>query len=212
MSRLKVTVPEYCGVPDGCRFTHETGHVSRAVTVTNLMPEVIRYRQQNNLPIPDDMREIVEDQLCRILPPGNCQYADGTEQRAFVDSRINFSDVAAGMSTLASVILNQRAVDQEEAERRAAICAACPANAAVTGCFGCTSLESTITAIVGAKKTKYDYLLKVCTACHCFNKAQVWIDARDLSAGASDGQMERLALFKDWCWKYNQIQEVRNEE
>jgi hypothetical protein len=210
MSRLKIALPEYASVPDDFRFTHEDGGKSRGNTLGILMAAVRDYRRINALPMPDDMQAIVEDQLCRTLPPGNCKFMDGTLPATFVNTRFSLDDLKAGMKTLAAVVVSGKTVDKEEANRRAEICAACPANMQPSSaCFGCAGVEEVVGAIVGTQTTKSDQYLKVCGACHCFNKTQVWVTAEDLDAGVSDKQMERLELFEGHCWKVAAVRGVR---
>ena len=64
--------------PDGHRYTHsETRHVSRGPDYWTWMDTLILHRRANNLPVPDDMETIDEDQLCKQLPPGWCEHSEG---------------------------------------------------------------------------------------------------------------------------------------
>ena len=84
-------------------------------------------------------------------------------------------------------------VDQEEAERRAKICAACPHQIATSGCWGCKGIAGMLPAIAGAKTTSYDQQLKACGVCGCYNAVSVHLPV-DVQGG------EGLE-FPPHCWK-----------
>jgi hypothetical protein len=82
-------------------------------------------------------------------------------------------------------------VEQEEAERRAEICAACPMQVETPSlCWGCHGIAGLLPKIVGARKTKLDGNLKTCGICGCYNSVSVHIpvDKSDLN-------------YPEWCWK-----------
>ena len=89
-------------------------------------------------------------------------------------------------------------VDQEEAERRAKICAACPYQIATSGCWGCKGIAGMLPQIAGARKTSYDSQLKACGVCGCFNSVSVHLPID--SQGGEDLE------FPDFCWKFKQPQ------
>jgi len=84
-------------------------------------------------------------------------------------------------------------VDQEEAERRAKICAACPYQIATSGCWGCKGIAGMLPQIAGAKTTSYDQQLKACGVCGCYNAVSVHLP---VDVQGSDG-----LEFPSHCWK-----------
>lgn len=87
-------------------------------------------------------------------------------------------------------------VSQEEADRRATICAKCPKNVdqQVNFCIGCyaRSLVSKVNDLLGSKRTAHDEKLKTCSACGCDLKLKTWIP----KSGVADKTI-------DWpthCW------------
>ena len=89
-------------------------------------------------------------------------------------------------------------VSKEEANRRAAICVACPMQADVPGCRTCSRMARTIMRMQPKAKTQHDRRLKNCMICKCVNQAQVWAPEKYLSIGVTDDMMEQ---FPSECWK-----------
>lgn len=92
-------------------------------------------------------------------------------------------------------------VDQDEANRRAAICAACPANVTPGNCLSCANsgkAAAIVGVFVGERKTPYDATLQACQFCGCFNKVQVWFPLTDLQYGMSQEIRDQLP---SGCWK-----------
>lgn len=89
-------------------------------------------------------------------------------------------------------------VDQEEAERRARICAACPNQIETSGCWGCRGIAGMLPAIAGARKTESDFQLKACGVCGCYNAISVHLPTS--VQGGDDLQ------FPEWCWKAQHTQ------
>lgn len=87
-------------------------------------------------------------------------------------------------------------VSQEEADRRAAICAKCPKNTeqSVNFCVGCfaRSLVSKVNDLLGSKRTAHDEKLKTCSACHCQLSLKVWM--------AKSGMTDPAVQWDENCW------------
>jgi len=89
-------------------------------------------------------------------------------------------------------------VPQEEAERRAKICAACPHQINTSGCWGCKGIAGMLPHIAGARKTSYDMQLKACGICGCYNAVSVHLPVE--VQGGEDLE------FPDFCWKSKKSQ------
>jgi hypothetical protein len=87
-------------------------------------------------------------------------------------------------------------VSQEEADRRAAICAQCPKNVdqQVNFCIGCyaRSLVSKVNDLLGSKRTSHDAQLKTCSACGCDLKLKTWM--------AKSGMTDASIQWAEGCW------------
>lgn len=86
-------------------------------------------------------------------------------------------------------------VSQEEAERRAKICATCPSNTdqLVDFCIGCSTrdLVSKVTGFMQSKHTSQDAKLKNCKECHCNLRLKVHFPL---------GEQDPDVTYPDWCW------------
>lgn len=87
-------------------------------------------------------------------------------------------------------------VTQDEAERRAEICAKCPLQISTSGCWGCKGIAGMLPAIAGARKTSFDAQLKACGVCGCYNAVSVHLPL--------DAQQDSSLEFPDYCWKKSQ--------
>lgn len=208
MSTLKLNKTSQCP-PDKYRFTHETGYVSRGFDPYGWMEDIKRHRRDNGLPIPPNMQAIAEDQMCRTLPPGWCSWDTGEPSTEYIDVRVTLDEAVNGTLTIGKWILDRGIVEQEVAEERAAICAACPANVGIEGCKSCVSFAEKIAGAIGARKTRADALLehRSCAWCKCSSKAQVWAPIELLATNVSDELLSRNQF--DFCWKARGIRELR---
>lgn len=199
----------------------ETGHKQFAWDMKTLMLLVEKYRRDNGfLPVE---REQVEDQICQMLPPGWCEYTTGGQPNDFVDVRIGKDDVLRGTRVLSEIAVRRAAsvlvpswtpfVEQEEAERRAAICAACYAKVSVEGCVSCDDYIPVISAVIGDRTTKADAQLGIaaCAICKCAARAHVHVKADVLSRGVDDAMLAKFKLVEP-CWKWRVIEEYRLTE
>ena len=89
-------------------------------------------------------------------------------------------------------------VSQDEADRRAAICAGCELNqtAFLPGCPGCTNMAAEVFKFIGGKKTASDAALKSCGHCGCQNSIIVWAPLDALVKNETE-----LPPVPAWCWK-----------
>lgn len=89
-------------------------------------------------------------------------------------------------------------VPQEEADRRAAICASCPKNTdqVTEFCVGCATrgLVAKMTDFMSTKSTSSDSLLKSCSVCHCLLKLKVWLP----KSGMVDPDLANK--WPEHCW------------
>ena len=89
-------------------------------------------------------------------------------------------------------------VSQDEADRRAAICAGCELNqtAFLPGCPGCTNMAAEVFKFIGGKKTASDAALKSCGHCGCQNSVIVWAPLDALVKNETE-----LPPVPARCWK-----------
>lgn len=192
---MKRLIPTSLTPHGGYSYTQpETNHTLTAYDFRSLVERVIQHRKANNLPVPFNIDDAVEMYICHERPE-LCEDRSQTPSQAqpltlALAVRLTKTLIAAG---------NKRA-DEDEANRRAEICAACTDNVEPTGCSGCNKplVKKAVEFIVGGRKTAYDSSLKSCKHCGCFNAAQVWIPLDALQSVISEGENDNLP---DHCWK-----------
>lgn len=165
----------------------ETGEVFTADHPQVLVEMVRQHRKVRGLPIGSQFET-------EVLGPAP---ADVAPLGAAPARRVGVADVARFLRATASWVADGGGpAPQEEAERRAAICAACPQNVEVEGCWGCGGVRRLLEAAIGRRRTSRDDSLRGCAVCGCQNQAQVHYPAAALIAGGG--------AELDWpaqCWK-----------
>src|SRR5438105_13635164 len=85
-------------VPEGYRYTvPETGHRVHAWDAGTWLQETKKHLEANNIPIPIDLLQQMEAQLCETLPPGWCEYDNPNRPR--LDMQFTWIVVEAGSKT-----------------------------------------------------------------------------------------------------------------
>jgi hypothetical protein len=179
----------------------EDGHKISGYHYEGWMNDIRAHYGRNGYAMPENWKEIAEDQLCRTLEPGFCRYPNGELPEAFLNLRFTLDDAINGTKALGTWVLSGRPlVDKSVAETRGATCAACWANVSIPGCGSCVNFAGLVGDIVGQTELKSEAQLygKVCGFCHCSTKAHVWMPDEVLKAGAPKGVM---AQAPEWCWK-----------
>ena len=139
---------------------------------------------------PPNLSFLVQDSLCRRLPGYPfCEPCSRVKQVVTFASIIRWVHAMWSFATKHGC----KCVEQEAAERRAEICAACPLQVDASGCWGCKGIAGMIPIIIGKRSTSRDAQLKACGKCGCFNSVSVHLP---LDVQGSDG-----IEFPDWCWK-----------
>jgi hypothetical protein len=172
-----------------------TGYVYEA-----LRRNLAEYRKANDIPIGIGFDDEIEQSLCAQYP-GEC--GDESKVRPH---RLEFGDVVNGAKVMLALKLSgSQLVPAAEAERRAAICGACPHNEDFNKpCAGiCQKLKELVHKIIGANRTKLDDDNKACKICSCFTSAHIWLPVEILNKGLTDLMRDRFreAKEKHNCWK-----------
>lgn len=156
--------------PRGWDYQVEGGPLIEGGDFGELVLRVLDYNVKHGLPT-DNLAAIVEDEICRrkgikCAPPRPAP--DGSTRT------IGVADVWRFLFTMKTWMKNGTIVDQDEAERRAEICAGCRFQVTPTGCFGCSGILGTLFAIIGDRKTRMDHALQSCGICGCENRVSCW--------------------------------------
>lgn len=201
MSKLKFDFPSFQTPPDLYRWAAPNGHVVTGYDRNEWLRAIQKFCKDNDIALEDGWEAEAEDKLCRVLPPGWCKYEDGGKPQTYLNVRIGLKDLQRGAEILVEIISHpDPLVSQEEADRRARICANCPANTAVSGCFSCFSISELIANVKGARKTVADSVLKNCAPCKCPLRSMVWVKDEVLAKSITEEHHAQYQML-DWCWK-----------
>jgi hypothetical protein len=177
----------------------EDGSTINSGSVPQLVRDTLRYYQANRLPIPTALDDVILTYICETY--WQCTQngvpnavARGTRPSLGLQEVIRFSQ------TLFGAFIGGTKVTQAEADRRASICASCPANVHPEGCTGCNSsaLKAGIALVSRAGKTKYDPQLFSCRFCGCFINSVVWFPLDVLQKNTPTSENRDLPAH---CWK-----------
>lgn len=188
----------------------ERGVVGKGSTFDHLVFSVEKYRRANGIPVGLGLAEEVEREVC-VRYPDECSETDPRVPPSAI--RLNYEDVYHGTANIVNLTMAGRPLEsQEEADRRAAICAACPFKRpyAKPCTYDCGPLRKLIDRfLTGGGKTKSDAALQACGVCKCECKVIVWVPLEYQLPGLTDFQKEQYRLARQIqeqngqpvCWK-----------
>jgi hypothetical protein len=193
--QLKFCYSDKSSVPPGgwtvkCPIT---GEVIEGGDFGDMVRNCERKILEQGLIPPTDIIQQIENALCeRLAGYRQCVPCSSVKQTLGFGEIVRWVRAMYFFATKSHFQL----VDQEEAERRAKICAACPHQISTSGCWGCKGIAGMLPAISGARKTSYDAQLKACGVCGCYNAVSVHLP---LSV-----QQDASLDFPSHCWKKSQ--------
>jgi hypothetical protein len=190
--RLSLIKSSVCP-PDGFRYVFpEDGYTVHAWDYNTWIEIARHHLRANNMAEPANLQELMENQICQTLEPGWCSYDDPNRPR--VSTSLSWDDVKGFLETFKSWIGGGLGfTSQEEAERRALICARCYMNTHIGGCAACQKL---VTEVIGKKVTRHDHMLKACAVCRCVLRAKVHFPQKVLDKQAQKHQ----EVYPEHCW------------
>lgn len=199
-------------VPPGLfRFRHPiSGHEMSRHAWDLLRSDVTAHTRANNYPeVTDDE---IESQMCERMGDKIAKQYCGDGNGLSVNGiTLGWRDLVAGTQALLQHTLNGRqTVPQEEAERRAGICATCPRNSSYAKpCGGdCPEVDNVIVSVVGGGKTSIDDKLEACSVCGCVLRALVWVPGKQLSTIMDADFIEKAP---EKCWKRDELVSLREK-
>lgn len=174
----------------------ETGEVIRSENYVHLIRDVIVHRQRNNIPVAT-VEDDIHTYLCNVLGPDWCQYKMKSTTQYATEKKYTIYDVQDFVSAVTQTIKSGGVVSQQEAERRARICAQCPLNKTIAGCYGCKGIANAVMSLIGARAHGQEGKLRQCGGCGCFLDAKVWVplDAQPRHPDHS---------YPQHCWMHDQ--------
>jgi len=194
-------VNEHAVPSGGWRYrVSQTGIVVTAGSFNQLQDMVRRHYAANRIPVPGNLTDMLLKYACETYAA--CEQ-DGVPNNVNSPSAVKsiwMHDVVRFSKTLFDALVNGKRVDQQEANRRAAICLNCPFNKKVEGCTSCNSglMSRMVKALSQAGTTPVDARLHSCEFCGCFIAAMVHFPLESLQKYIDD---KENASLPEWCWK-----------
>jgi len=200
--------------PNGFRFTvPETGYrIENEHTMDGLLRRVRQHYFDNGIVLPDDYQARIEDQMCRQLPAGWCNFSGGGDSNPEI--MITAEVIIKAISSLYEMAVGKLKgedvfVSQDEANGRASICVRCYQNKNANFCMGCGAMQKVtemVAKVKGSRTTPFDGKLQNCGMCGCRNEAIVHVKRNILLSGEKS---ETTEARPDWCWlKTNDINQA----
>lgn len=171
----------------------------------NLVFAVQRHYSANKIPIPKNLRLVMEDYICSINPPTFCkgEYDAESASQASIMNAQKIKEATAMASTRLKWGPDRFLAPIEEAEDRALTCLPCPDNFKGI-CTTCNGLKDYVVKAIGDRVTRFDDKLGVCTHCSCLVKAKVHISKEALRVVTPPSSVEQYPAH---CW----MREIHNE-
>jgi hypothetical protein len=169
------------------------------LSLTDLLNDLTSHYIANGFLVPSNLSILVQDQLCRLLPPEICRY-DNPGHQPVTRFHITPEQMISGTKSLVSWQLNGREkVPIETSNDRSAICIRCPLNVQPSGCATCNNpLHAIVNSFVGSRQGAYDNKIYACAICGCSLKALVQMPQETINEHLSQEQKESLP---EYCWQ-----------
>lgn len=185
------------------KFTVEqTGVTLKSASAATLQRATLNHFRANDIPLPQgSFKEWFEDAMCRQQGYGDPFCGDAPKKLPKQASSVTWRQLESFTKTMWGLVAGGlKLVDQAEADRRAAICAACPLNQEFgVGCQGCKTFLRRAAEALGSRVTGSDADLKDCLACGCVLKLKVWIPQDTLDKAEAGNTPE----YDPACWRIN---------
>lgn len=168
-----------------------------SLDLTVIKSEVVRYNRKLN-GLPEELTPLPFSTPHRY-PSGSSAGAVGG--RTTIGSMEGLKRAAQGTAVILDWLMAGGApVEQELANKRAAVCIGCKKN--VEGAWFTEAPAALIKKTLEARKdlkleTPHDASLKSCEVCKCINRLKVWCPMEHI---LSKTRPEIFAEFPPWCW------------
>lgn len=177
-----------------------TGVKFRTYAFDQLVDMVRKHKKGNNIEMPPDWYEQFENELCNQNENIPC-YDPEKSQTGCV---LSLSIIKRFLTTVWHWVRDGgKLVDRSLADRRSEICATCPNNKFVGGCFGCKGVTSIINELKGDSTSKFEDKLQSCSVCCCVLSVKVFIPREVME----DPSIE----YPSWCWMNKEIDSTQNK-
>lgn len=179
----------------------ETGFKIHTRSWSQMLRQVRSHRLGNEgTDLSEGWEARMEHDYCEQNNLGGTQWCEDGKYYAPDKNRpLHWSDIQRFLFSMIQWIAGGRKlVEQDEAERRAAICVECKDyNVDLhVSCPSCVKLDALIAEVKGGRSTSLDDKLKNCSVCRCHNQTSVWMPNESISTKGLE--------FPPWCWKKDQ--------
>lgn len=164
-------------VPPGGKyfyFVEQTSTHFEAYTLEDVLRKVHDNLTANGHPVPENLKALVCDYICRHVPEKFCIGDAENRPRIRALTMFQIMEFTSLLFKRFTVSRDKFFVAQPEAVRRAGICAKCPENNR-TICTTCNGLKPWAAKMVANRKTNLDKILGVCTICGCVLSAKIHV-------------------------------------
>lgn len=148
---------------------------SGTTSIDNVISQAVAYYRANGYVVPSGLRQRIIDECCAKQPPGTClEDLRMPQAAATVTLGTALEVVWTGTRTLATWLTKGK-VSNDQADKRASVCRACPHNQEVEakGCRSCgfasrlNQLTNFVAQVIQKDRQPWDEGLKSCAVCHC---------------------------------------------
>lgn len=187
--------------PGGWRYTvPETGITITAQFYATLRPRVIAHLKANHITVDDERLLLLEDGACReTRPPGSwCAKRPAKPVEGKLPN-LTLGHIDRFLKSIWAALVSRDFVSREEAERRAAICAACPLiTGGIGGCSGCYTMLKKAQGVLQKNPVQMEEGKDVCGACGCYAPILIWLKNATLNRAAG----EKMPRYQEGhCWR-----------
>lgn len=168
----------------------------------SLVRQIVKYRAQNELEPIENLHMVLDHYLCTLpINSGKC--------RSQTTLRRGIAATVKGGVMLWKSLMYKKVVSQEEADRRAAICVACPHNVFPDRGAFVRWADQLAEASVGKKRSVHHDLLGNCDICSCPLRAKVFFAG---DPGLSEDDVSRMRAVGCWQPSMQETQPVSTEQ
>jgi len=175
-----------------------TGVEVRGTTGDMVYNNAVAERTANGVHMGLEFWQEIMDDICKDYPK-ECSSVDPTRIRS---RGWGMMDIVRGsLAMLNHKLSGTDLVSQEEATRRASICATCPhASYFSKPCTGLCRELANLLGSTGDKKTPYDHDLRACGICGCWSRISVWHSLETQCIGVTEEMRKQFSTVSN-CWK-----------
>jgi len=154
--------------PGGWHYTVEqTGVRIEAASARTLKSKIRQHLKANSLPLPEGFDAWAEDAICTQGGYGNPFCGGAVPKPDGKMPILSLAMAARFIKTMLGVIRDRKLVSRDEAERRIAICNACPLATSIGGCKSCSTVFKEVERLLAKSPLVSAPGKEFCKACGC---------------------------------------------